>query len=225
MRTLKIDHPAVAGLGRSLFPTQTKATAQVKQLLKPASENGKLGKGKKIITKGKWKNLPMYSLSLEERKTCPRTCQQWLNCYGNNMPFAHRMDHTDKEFLPKLAGELSQLLMKFPQGIVIRLHVLGDFFSAPYVKFWEDQLILHPKLRLFGYTHREKDSPIGQALKKLGTSTRSWIRWSDAGGPMSANITHEPGAIICPEQTKKTESCLTCGLCWSITSPITFLMH
>ena len=52
---------------------------------------------------------------------------------------------------------------------------------------------------------------------------RVWIRFSNAGGPMSANVEGE--GIPCPEQIGKTASCMTCGLCWSTTHPISFKRH
>ena len=53
------------------------------------STNVKLGKK---VTKGIYKGYPIFTLTLEVRKTCPRSCKHWNNCYGNNMPFATRYD-------------------------------------------------------------------------------------------------------------------------------------
>jgi hypothetical protein len=214
--------------GRTIFLKSIKDPATVKRLLQPASSNSKLGGKSSVISKGKWRGMYMYSLSLEERATCPRTCNQWTNCYGNNMPFANRLDHTDPSFLTLLSTELGALAVKHPQGFVIRLHVLGDFYSTAYVKFWSNALATYPNLRLFGYTHRSKTSLIGKSIMSMN-SERCWIRWSDAGGEMSANADQLDGTIgegiTCPEQTEKTASCLTCGLCWSTPLPIRFITH
>lgn len=220
MKELRADHPALKG--RTIFLKQVKDPTLTARLLQPASSNGKLSKGQKVISKGKWKGMPLYSLSLEERKTCPSTCQQWKTCYGNNMPFANRIDHTGTEFLKTLATEVAALCSKYPTGVVIRLHVLGDFFTVAYVNFWTRTLKDHTALRIFGYTHREPSSKIGLAIQKLNDAG-AWIRWSDAGGPMSANVEGE--GITCPEQTGKTKSCMTCGLCWSTPLAINFLAH
>lgn len=242
MRTLQTNHPALSS-GRTIFLKQVKASADVRRILQPASMNGKLGKGSSVVLKGKWKGMHMYSLSLEERKTCPKTCQQWSNCYGNNMPFANRIAHEDPEFLELLEKELQDLLVLRPSGIVIRLHVLGDFYSTKYVNFWKRMLKKNAKLKIFGYTHRTSKSSIGKSIQTLN-QLGAWIRWSDAGGPMSANVIRTPAlkatpnragstgggtatgrGIVCPEQTGKTESCLTCGLCWSVKKPILFIGH
>jgi hypothetical protein len=229
MKELHAGHPSLKGTGHTIFLKAVKSPASVKRLLQPASANSKLSAGgaKGTITKGKWKEMPMYSLSLEERQTCPKTCQQWRNCYGNNMPFANRIDHKRKAFLSILEAELSALQSKHPAGFVIRLHVLGDFYSVGYVNFWGRALKRYPGLRIFGYTHRNAATPIGRAIAVLN-STGAWIRWSDAGGPMSAN-TDTAGktaeGIHCPEQTGKTAGCTTCGLCWSTPLPIRFSVH
>lgn len=81
-----------------------------------------------------------------------------------------------------------------------------------------------PNLHLFGYTHRLKSSAIGQSIQVLN-GPRSWIRWSDAGGTMSANCPPRKGDIVCPEQLGLTESCLTCMICASPVKSIGFLEH
>lgn len=70
-------------------------------MLKRGKQNKKLGDK---ITIKMWKGMTMYSLTLEERATCPTDCEQWDNCYGDNMPFAHRFDHTDPDFIATLGA-------------------------------------------------------------------------------------------------------------------------
>lgn len=197
-------------------------TDYASRLLKPASSNDKLGNGSNVIAKGHWRGFAMYSLTLEERSTCDRSCQQWSNCFGNNMRFAHRVGADDPDLLMlRLNDELDHLSRVHPDGFVIRLHVLGDFFSVDYVDFWADALRAYPSLRLFGYTHRT--GSIGEAIAKHLQNDRAWIRFSDKGGTMSANVNGE--GIVCPEQSGKTASCLTCGLCWTTTKAIAFIEH
>lgn len=228
MRLKDSSHPALTG-GRTIFLKSVKPPEGVKRLLQPASTNRKLGGGKTTITKGRWRGMPLYQLLLEERKTCPRTCAQWANCYGNNMYLARRIDHTAPTFYSSLSAELSALASAHSSGFVVRLHVLGDFFSTKYVSFWSKALRIHPSLRIFGYTHRypEHADGIGRAVEKLNQSDRCWIRFSDRGGDMSANLgtARGTGDIQCPQEVGKTESCLTCGLCWQTKRAIGFLEH
>lgn len=201
-------------------------------MLKPGKNNAKLG-GE--VTVKKWQGSKIYSLTLEERASCPVTCDQWDNCYGNNMPFAHRFDHEHPAFLTLLEDNVRNVCRKHPAGVVIRLHVLGDFYSPEYVTFWRRQLMVHPNLRIFGYTHHEPHSPIGTelSLTQILYRDRMAIRFSDRPGLQFSAQTVAKGSdptayngIICPEQLGKTESCGTCGLCWTATDkPILFLEH
>ena len=215
--------------------TNTKFKKTIKaptpEMLKPGRNNKKL---KGVIKKGAWKGLPIYSLTLEERASCPSNCEQWDNCYGNNMPFANRYDHTDPKFLKMLAVNLTVLEHKHPSGFVIRLHILGDFFSKAYVEFWEDRLETHTALRVWGYTHHRSESEIGRAVNKLNVSDKCAVRFSDdedttfsttvAKDVGQAEIVRaKTGALICPEQTGKTKNCGTCSLCWASQKPIIFI--
>lgn len=223
MKSLSADHPALKK-GHTIFLKSVKAPDQVKRLLQPASTNTKMGAGKGVIVRGRWRGMPLYLLTLEERKTCPKTCQQWANCYGNNMPFANRVDASSSSsmFYSRLRAELASLASRHPTGFVVRLHVLGDFFDVKYVRFWLAALEQHPELRIYGYTHRLRDSAIGKQITRLNKAG-AWVRWSDAGGEMSANVAGE--GIQCPQEVGKTESCLTCGLCWQTTRAIAFKPH
>lgn len=207
-------------------------------MLKPGANNKKLGS---VVSVTKWKHCAIYSLTLEERATCPRTCEQWDNCYGNNMPFAHRFDHTDKDFLKLLEENVDDVCLKHPEGVLLRLHVLGDFFSVEYVKFWARMLGKHDNLHIFGYTHHDpEDSIIGFLIDAMNVlyEEQFAVRFSDSGKTIfSAHVikpdqrartmTERPqSALICPEQDGKTSSCATCGLCWSAGNrSIFFLEH
>jgi hypothetical protein len=224
---LRADHKALS-TGRTIFLKTVKSPLEVSKILQPASTNSKLGAGKSTIMRGRWRGMKLFQLVLEERRTCPKSCQQWDNCYGNNMFLANRIDHRDSHFLTRLAKEIASHASKYPQGFVVRLHVLGDFYSKTYVNFWKKMLRRYPNLHVFGYTHRypEHKDGIGAAileLNKLG----AWIRFSDRGGEMSANVAPSTGPddIQCPQEIGKTESCLTCGLCWQTTKPIKFIAH
>ena len=199
-------------------------------MIKPGRKNAKLGH--RVQTK-KWQNCVIYQLTLEERSTCPTDCNQWSNCYGNNMPFAHRHNHESPDFLPLLDRQLDQLARKHRDGFVVRLHVLGDFYSTAYVKFWQDQLHKHPALKVFGYTHRQRTTDIGSLIYDLNLKfpDQCQIRFSDSTELFAANVIseyREPNAneIVCPQQLSKTATCATCGLCWSQGQrQILFLQH
>ena len=81
--------------------------------------------------------------------------------------------------------------------------------------YWQQILILQSGL----YHRNDSACAIHQEIRKtkMNFGTAFSIRWSDVPDvPDSAS--HEsiatPDAITCPEQTEKTKSCATCGLCW-----------
>ena len=208
------------------YPKSIRSVGEL-STLKPGSDNKKLGFK---ITSKKWKNKKLYSLTLVERETCPTTCHHWNDCYGDNMPFAHRFSIDGLE--DKLEQEISNLIKKNPQGIVIRLHVLGDFYSTDYVKFWEEMLLKYPSLCLFGYTGREENSSIGKLLWFLNNryNERCVIRFSrnkesNSNELYAAEESFSGASFVCPEQTGKVKNCASCGLCWTTNKTVRFLSH
>ena len=220
---------------RNLRPPQTRYLKGVKppslNMLKRGKQNKKLGDK---VTVKMWKGMTMYSLSLEERATCPSDCEQWDNCYGDNMPFAHRFNHNSNNFIDYLGVQLDQLNDKHPDGFVVRLHVLGDFYDGKYIVQWQIWLNQFENLRVFGYTHHKADTQLGNMINNVNRlhPQQFRIRYSDDDStPFNASVVQtsaealaRPG-IVCPEQSKFTDSCATCGYCWSSDQPVVFYEH
>ena len=221
---------APADASRTRFPTRLLRVADMSSILVSGHSNVKIGRD---VRKGKLKGYWIFTLSLEERATCPRSCAHWRSCYGNAMPFAKRVDHTDPAFLPALADEIERLLKKHKRGVLIRLHALGDFYSAEYVDFWRRMLDEHANLSIFGYTARNNEDPIGEAVIRLRHQRwdRFAIRSSNGARHNKATVSIKTeadcpaSAFVCPEQTGKTICCATCATCWSTTKTVAFLEH
>lgn len=218
--------------GRTKFPTRVIQPTEMTHLLVSGHSNVKIGRD---VRKGRFKGYWIYTLSLEERKTCPASCDHWADCYGNNMPFGKRVDHTHPEFLALLERDIAQLLdVRGRKGILIRLHALGDFYSPQYVGFWRRMLQQHPNLAIYGYTARHGScDPIAIALAHLNADfqKRCMIRWSDGGGSAMSTVSIlgpeacPKEAFVCPEQTAKTTCCATCGACWGTRKNVAFVGH
>lgn len=218
--TLAAGHDA-AREGRSIFQSTVVDVADSPRLLVSGINSRKIGSR---IVKGPWSGLPIYTLTLEERKTCPPHCAHWLSCYGNNMHYARRHRH-GPDLEKGLVHEVGILARRHKDGFAIRLHVLGDFYSEYYVSLWRTLLVAHRRLHLFGFTAHRKKSPIGALLREMNRNffDRCAIRFSgDAPEPMGAwslnGVTDGPtiaGAVVCPAQQDRTDCCGTCGLCWS----------
>ena len=198
-------------------------------ILKQGKNNKKLGYK---IKKGKHKGKYLYSLTLTERDTCPTSCHHWDDCYGNNMPFAHRFQH-GPELEKKLDDEIGKLVRKHAKGILVRLHVLGDFYSTEYVFHWSTLLDKYPTLAVYGYTARYYDS-IGSAIAFLSIlhSNRWDIRYSknknysDATQfQYAADESFSGDFFDCPEQSGQVKSCADCAACWQTTKTVRFKSH
>lgn len=222
---MKIDDPAARD-GRTRFPSSV-IDAGGQRALKSGKNNRKIGER---VEKGAWAGFPIFTLTLEERKTCPRTCVEWTTCYGNNMPWAHRF-RPGAALERQLEGDLLDLSAKHPRGFVVRLHVLGDFYSVEYVRFWTRMLVRYPALHIFGYTAHARDSDIGDEVHRLRIQlwSRFAVRFSNGDrrdGPVTRTIHHglrldplqdviKGEEVKCPAQTLSSDSCSTCALCWS----------
>lgn len=225
------SHRAVR-LGTSLFREGRLRSAMDAQepLLKTGHHNRKIGK---VVTKGRWKGAAIYTLTLEERATCPRSCRHWFDCFGNKMNWPTRF-MADAALLPRIEKELTAL-SESHKRFALRLHVLGDFYSVAYVRQWEAWLDRFPGLLIYGYTAWPAGTPVGDAVADL--ADRRWdrfaVRTSNAPRQIRSTATIYDatasgivdGGIVCPAQTGKTECCGTCALCWQTQTKIVFIAH
>lgn len=218
---LKPDHLALVE-GRTIFPSTVTDPRHSPRLLVSGMNQRKIGR---VITKGRWKSFPIYTLTLEERATCPRSCGEWSTCYGNNMHMSRR--HVAGLALEaRLIDEVVDLSRKHPAGFAVRLHILGDFYSPAYVDLWGALLAEVPQLHVFGFTAREQDSQIGALIGALNSANpdRCHIRLSGVGSLVIDQI-EDSRHVVCPVQTGKTDCCGTCGLCWTMARPVEFVRH
>jgi hypothetical protein len=228
------QHPAILE-SRTLYPSTVVNAKDSPRVLVSGINSRKIGKR---VTKGRWKGMPLYTLTMEERATCPTTCAVWTTCYGNGMHYARR-HRPGPDLEDKIIREVDALSRKHTLGFVVRLHVLGDFYSPQYVWMWRALITTYPQLHIFGFTAHTSTSEIGAEIDRLNfiAGGHCHIRFSkglvpDPGAaPIAETIDYDPksttynGGIICPAQTNKTPACATCGLCWTTTKPIVFLLH
>jgi hypothetical protein len=194
--------------------------------LKDGHQSRKIGK---FVTKGPRRGWPLFTLTLEERATCPRSCKAYAFCYGNSMQAAERIT-AGPALEEAVWNELLALQFAHPQGFMVRLHILGDFYSLGYVKLWELALKAFPALHVFGFTAHLPGTEIGDALWDITNSLydRFAIRFSGLDGPMLGSQLQpeaDAQAIPCPAQTGATDCCATCGLCWHSRRSISFARH
>jgi hypothetical protein len=223
-----LGHPVIEA-ARSLFFRKGTRPVDDKPVLVSGHNSAKIGRD---VRKGALRGAHIFYLALEERATCPRTCHHWYDCYGNGMPFAKRIEHNDQDALHAAIERDVAHYTRKGRAIVIRLHVLGDFFNERYVRLWAGILALNPRVTIYGYTAWPPDSEIGKEIQALKSvyGLRFAIRWSGRVGQWGAMDIRKAedvpeGAFICPEQTGKTKACATCALCWSTDKPVAFMDH
>jgi len=229
MKKADINKPPV-----TMYPKARRSIADIKTGVLKISRNAKIADkgGLPVVKKGQFKGYVIFTLTLEERATCPRDCYHWDDCYGNNMAFAHRIEH-GQALEDKLEEELAELCATY-RGVIVRLHVLGDFYSTEYVNRWAWWLSDYDNLAVWGYTGRTKDSEIGQRIEitRQRFGARFSVRFSnDLDYDFSANSTERQQPVagksfVCPEQTGAASNCANCALCWSAPDrQVLFITH
>jgi hypothetical protein len=217
---------------RTVYPRNVRSVTADTQVLFKGSNNVKIGSP---IAKGACRGWPLYYLTLQERATCPAYCRQWHVCYGNNMVNALRFQH-GRALEDAIERDIGVLAARHPEGFMVRLHVLGDFYSIDYVGMWRRLLQRFKMLRVFGYSARDRfNDPIGRALLETrqefgGVTGRFAIRFSNVGEVGEAIVIEAAaqvpfGFVVCPEQMNATATCSTCGLCWTMQKGVAFLQH
>ena len=201
----------------------------------------KVGRNRQF-TKGDFKGAYFYMLTLIERETCPATCGAWNICYGDNSPFIKRYTPSHPAFYRALIKDVDTLNNKHannPAGFAVRLHELGDFPSVQYVQLWASLLAKYPALNIVGYTHTQ--GAISRAIDAMQKQhpNRCRIMQSDISSETARpySLTDTPDhrerfpeafngqAVPCPEQSGKTASCSTCGLCYNGKTNVIFSVH
>ncbi len=114
---------------------------------------------------------------------------------------------------------------------MVRLHVLGDFYSEGYTQFWQRMMALFPMLCVWGYTHRPPNSRIGRRITWLNQNMPSrWVVRFSVSETMARRYSRHsrattiwrkpedtvvPEGHVCPASIEAAVACGTCGLCWA----------
>ncbi len=232
MGTYSAEAPADAT--GTVFPTRVFPVGD-ENVLKDGANSAKIG-GDVMV--GHLKGALIVTLTLEERATCPRSCSHWRGCYGNRMQHARRWQ-PGQALEDALRREVAQLTAAHDK-VLVRLHILGDFYSVDYADLWAELLQMHPNLHVFGFTAHRPKSEIGNYLIMVreAAGMRFAIRHSGQTGPWGSFTIDFPtelrtlgDATVCPEQqdamngSPKGIHCGGCGLCWAVDTPVVFVVH
>jgi hypothetical protein len=225
---------ADAGATGTVFPSRVSDPSPDEPVLKDGRWNSKIGGD---VLKGRLRGARIYTLTLEERATCPRSCAMWRACYGNSMQHPKRWRH-GPVLQRQIAAEVAALCAP-GAPVLIRLHILGDFYSFDYLRLWTFLLDAYPNLNIFGFTAWAPGTEIGDGIARVRAAlgARFAIRHSGRGGPWGSFTIDFPterrrigDAVVCPEQAdamggKPGRHCGNCCLCWQSDLPIVFVEH
>lgn len=219
-------HPAMIQQ-RTLYPSTVRSANPDEWVLKSGVNSTKLGD--RIVT-GEWAGSALFSLKLEERRTCWSGCQQIASCYMNNVGRRAVRWNVDLKLYTRLLVELDVLLYQH-QYVAIRLHDGGDFPNIAYMRFWLDALRAHSRLRLFGFTHWPRDTEVGSAIEVESFRwARFRIRFSDNHrGERTAHVIEKgetPKGHLCPASHERPEvTCGSCAYCINSTGEMSLRRH
>lgn len=228
------DHPAVVE-GRTIMPKRVHQPGDLPRLLVSGRNSRKIGA---TVARGRWAGSPIFTLTLEERATCPRSCAEWKTCYGSNMNWARRIAH-GPEYERLLWEELEAKQAAHPGGFVVRLHILGDFYSVEYAELWAQAMVAFPALRVFGYTAHPPASDVGRIIGRLNKRfpDRFAFRFSGHDAGTEGSVVIERGEdtphTVClaqrgltdPAGAPKADCCATCTVCFYTDRTIAFWRH
>lgn len=204
-------------------------------ILKDGAHNQKIGGD---VHHGRLAGARILTLSLEERATCPKSCALWRECYGNGMPRARRW-RPSEAFEAALDLEVRAWCLHH-EKVLVRLHVLGDFYSMDYLALWVRLLDDLPNLNVFGFTAWKPGSEIGAGISRVRAALgrRFAIRHSGMTGKWGSFTLDFPteqkqigDALVCPEQLSGNGigpagiHCGSCCACWRGDKPIAFMLH
>lgn len=172
----------------------------------------------------------VLTFSLPSGVTCPgaspwcrRHCYGWrFERYRSHCQRAYAQNYQlaqdPRRFVHQLTGVLPRLLP------CLRLHVSGDFFSAPYAAAWGEICRSFPAVRFWGYTRSWCRPELRSALEglralknvQLFASLDPTMAEAPPAGWRVAYLEHDPRArgLACPEQRGARSSCLACGYCF-----------
>lgn len=231
----KIAPADVCDEGRTLFPSRVFEPTDAERVFKDGCNNSKIG-GDVLV--GRLKGAKIFTLTLEERATCPRSCDEWRSCYGNAMQHARRWSHGPA--LEARIKEEIQYLCRVHEKVLVRLHVLGDFYSLEYASLWAWAMSAQNNLTVFGFTAWKPGTEMGDAISGIRDTypDRFMVRHSGQTGPWGAFTLPFPthaarigDAVVCPEQRHAIDNpdrrthCGNCGVCWQTQLPIAFILH
>lgn len=122
----------------------------------------------------------------------------------------------------------------------VRIHESGDFFTVQQIEGWAKLAVAMPTVAFYAYTRSWNQAALLPALEAFKTLPNVQVLASVEDGEKAPDSWRtativpkgtkaQSGAIVCPQQTGKVESCADCRFCIdgnkSKTQNVLFLKH
>ena len=176
-------------------------------------------------------NLPPLVSCPEATKACGDACyaQKGRFAFSGSLPmYWQNWSVLHKRGPHKWAEMLVEMVLHSLRGAqsgAFRIHTSGDFFSQEYFDAWCETARRLPTVRFWGYTRtlsldltrRPANLVIYASAdhENISDAKRFAERWQVKIAYMGHDTALDSGRgfFACPEQEKKVESCVACGLC------------
>jgi hypothetical protein len=118
-------------------------------------------KNAKLVFTGKQNNCHIVTFNLPPLKTCPRAGACKAFCYGQvgNYCFTNMKDHMQRNFELSKSNNFVDLVLKDlanlrkkHKKIYVRLHDVGDFYTATYAAKWATIARAFPDIVFYAYS-------------------------------------------------------------------------
>jgi hypothetical protein len=175
-------------------------------------------------------------VALREGTDCPQSCRFLRNGKCGAVNFQGLRFIPDRAFFAWAEYQIRVLLRDHPAGIVVRLHVAGDFPDDAYIAFWARMLRENPGLHVWGhFHHRGSLRKLIEQRLNLAFPDQSCLRASEVDtGDLRAVTARSQAdlkgtdAVACPAdlkhwvadasapggfRSKRRSTCDRCGLC------------
>jgi hypothetical protein len=181
----------------------------------PIESIAKSGKGNDKIGRSIAQFSRMHGLP-EDGGTCPGA-SDWCreNCYVQRITRQYAQSHA--RFVANSAGDIPD---DIPTSGRYRIHVSGDFDTAPYIRAWIAMAQSRPNVAFWAYTRSWRVPRLMRALEdlralpnvQLFASTDPSIADDLPDGWRVARIDSARG-YACPEQSGRKPDCNACSYC------------
>lgn len=166
------------------------------------------------------------AFSMAPGTSCPgATAWCAAECYAKS-PFKRYAGTTARWTENEQAARAGKMPRISPSVKIFRLHVSGDFFSAPYIRAWIRLVRMHPDVKFWGYTRSWRVGRLAAALEQLRDQPNvqlfASVDTSSELAPDGWRVAFIEGdhrfdttpSLACPEQAGTAANCKSCGFCF-----------